>query len=100
MTKPFEVEREAPAGALGGDADRGVVFGSQVLDALGVRRGRVVAAPWWSHSRHRQTTVSIDAIASMLIISVAGRRSWVFLGSECGRYGVARESSPDVDQGP
>ena len=28
-----------PAGALGGDADRGVVLGGQVLDAIGVRRG-------------------------------------------------------------
>jgi transcriptional regulator with XRE-family HTH domain len=27
------------AGALGGDADRGVVLGGQVLDAIGVRRG-------------------------------------------------------------
>ena len=37
--------------------------------------GRVVAAPWWSHNRHPQTTVSTDAIASMLITSVAGRQT-------------------------
>jgi hypothetical protein len=34
---------------------------------------RVVVVPWWSQSRHRQTTVFTDAIASMLITSVAGR---------------------------
>ena len=28
--------------------------------------GRVVAVPWWSHIRHHQTTVSTNAIASML----------------------------------
>jgi hypothetical protein len=49
-----------------------VVFGGQVLDALGMRRGWVVAVPWWSHIRDHQTTVSTEAIASMLITSVAG----------------------------
>jgi len=37
--------------------------------------GRVVAVPWWSQSRHHQTTVSTDAIASMLIISVTGKQT-------------------------
>jgi hypothetical protein len=36
--------------------------------------GRVVAVPCWSQSRHRQTTVSTNAIASMLITSVTGRQ--------------------------
>jgi hypothetical protein len=36
--------------------------------------GRVVAVPCWSQSRHHQTTVSTDAIASILINSVAGRQ--------------------------
>jgi hypothetical protein len=36
--------------------------------------GRVVVVPCWSQSRHRQTTVSTDAIASMLITSVTGRQ--------------------------
>ena len=37
--------------------------------------GRVVVVPWWSQSWHRQTTVSTEAIASMLITSVAGRQT-------------------------
>ena len=36
--------------------------------------GRVVAVLCWSQSRHHQTTVSTDAIASMLITSVAARQ--------------------------
>jgi hypothetical protein len=31
------------------------------------RSPNVVAVPWWSQSRHHHTTVSTDAIASMLI---------------------------------
>jgi hypothetical protein len=36
--------------------------------------GQRIAVPWWSQSRHRQTTVSTDAIASMLINSVVSRQ--------------------------
>jgi hypothetical protein len=57
----------APAGALGGDADRGVVLGGQVLDALGVRRGPggrsglVVAEPAPpDHGVHRRHRVDAD----------------------------------------
>lgn len=32
-------DNRRPAGALGSDADRGVVLGAQMLDAIGVRRG-------------------------------------------------------------
>jgi hypothetical protein len=64
-----------PAGALGDGGDRGVVFGAQVRDAPGVRRGPGGRGPWWSQIRHHHTTVSTDAIASMLISSVAGRQT-------------------------
>jgi len=37
--------------------------------------GRVVVVPWWSHIRHCQIAVSTEAIASMLITSVAGRQT-------------------------
>jgi hypothetical protein len=82
-----------PAGVLGGGSDRGVVLGGQVLHGLGV--GRVVAVPWWSQSRHPQTTVSTDAIASMLITSVAGRQTvmgvpWVVVMYGTGRPPGAR----------
>jgi hypothetical protein len=39
------------------------------------RSPNVVAVPWWSQSRHHHTTVSTDAIASMLITSVAGTQT-------------------------
>jgi hypothetical protein len=37
--------------------------------------GRVVVVLCWPQSRHRQIAVSTDAIASMLITSVAGRQT-------------------------
>lgn len=36
--------------------------------------GRVVVVPCWPQSRHRQIAVSTDAMASMLITSVAGKQ--------------------------
>ena len=37
--------------------------------------GRVVAVPWWSQSRHHQTTVSTNAITSTLTNSVTGKQT-------------------------